>query len=231
MRSPRPGPWWMPRACGPKKGGSLTGPSPVDRDRPGLKIHVLSDRNGFPPAVTVSAANTNDNQALKPLVRAVPAIRSRRGPRRRKPTNLHADKAYDSAEIRSRLHKRAIAPRIARKGIESSELLGLVYRLSPPDHPLRTQGLPFRSLPHPRSSHHLLQEASLMRHAPSQPHPRIPPLASENTSGKSPKKAVASATLPRPAQGIAIATVAIKVHAITPTRRANDTGPGGSLKR
>jgi transposase len=75
-------------------------------------------------AVAVSAANTNDNQALKPLVRAVPAIRSRRGPRRRKPDKLHADKAYDSAEIRSWLRERGIVPRIARKGIESSERLG-----------------------------------------------------------------------------------------------------------
>ncbi len=76
--------------------------------------------------MAISAANTNDNQALKPLVRAVPAIRSRRGPRRRKPDKLHADKAYDSAETRSWLRKRGIVPRIARKGIESKERLGRV---------------------------------------------------------------------------------------------------------
>lgn len=74
--------------------------------------------------MAVSAANTNDNQALKPLVRAIPATRSRRGPRRRKPVKLHADKAYDSTEIRSWLRQRGIVPRIARKGIESSERLG-----------------------------------------------------------------------------------------------------------
>jgi len=104
----------------------MTGPSPVDRGKPGSKIHVLSDREGLPLAVAVSAANTNDNQALKPLVRAVPAIRSRRGPRRRKPVKLHADKAYDSAEARAWLRGRGIVPRIARKGIESSERLGRV---------------------------------------------------------------------------------------------------------
>ena len=104
----------------------MTGPSPVDRGKPGSKIHALSDRNGLPLAVAISAANTNDNQALKPLVRAVPAIRSRRGPRRRKPAKLHADKAYDSAETRSWLRKRGITPRIARKGIESKERLGRV---------------------------------------------------------------------------------------------------------
>ncbi len=96
----------------------------MDRGKPGSKIHALSDRNGLPLSVAISAANTNDNQALKPLVRAIPAIRSRRGPRRRKPNKLHADKAYDSAAIRAWLRERAIVPRIARKGIESNERLG-----------------------------------------------------------------------------------------------------------
>ena len=70
------------------KRGSLTGPSPVDRGKPGSKIHVLSDRVGIPLSVAVSAANTNDAHTLKPLVMAIPAIKSRRGPRRRKPTNF-----------------------------------------------------------------------------------------------------------------------------------------------
>jgi hypothetical protein len=37
---------------------------------------------------------------------------------------LHADKAYDIAELRTWLRGRSIVPRIARKGIESSEKLG-----------------------------------------------------------------------------------------------------------
>lgn len=31
-----------------KKGGGHTGPSPVDRGKPGSKMHVLSDANGLP---------------------------------------------------------------------------------------------------------------------------------------------------------------------------------------
>ncbi|MFX0574363.1 IS5 family transposase [Nocardia nepalensis] len=106
------------------KKGSMTGPSPVDRGKSGSKIHVLSDRAGIPLSVGISAANTNDAEALKPLVKALPAIRSRRGPRRRKPGKLHADKAYDTADLRRWVRDRAIAVRIARKGIESSERLG-----------------------------------------------------------------------------------------------------------
>jgi IS5 family transposase len=37
---------------------------------------------------------------------------------------LHADKAYDSAEKRKALRQQGITPRIARRGIESSERLG-----------------------------------------------------------------------------------------------------------
>ena len=102
----------------------MTGPSPVDRGKPGSKVHVLSERMGLPLSVAVSAANTNDAYALKPLVMAVPAIRSRRGPRRRKPDKLHGDKAYDQAELRAWVRGRGIRVRIARKGVESSQKLG-----------------------------------------------------------------------------------------------------------
>jgi transposase len=78
------------------KGGSLTGPNPVDRGRTGSKLHVLSDANGLPLLVGVSAAHTHDSHALQPMIQGLPAIRSRRGPRRRKPARLRADKAYDS---------------------------------------------------------------------------------------------------------------------------------------
>jgi transposase len=96
----------------------------VDRGKPGSKIHVVSEGGGLPLVVGVSAANTHDSYALKPLVKAIPAIRSRRGPRRRKPDKLHADKAYDHAELRAWVRRRGIRVRIARKGVETSEKLG-----------------------------------------------------------------------------------------------------------
>jgi len=96
----------------------------VDRGKPGSKIHVLSERAGVPLSVAVSAANTNDAAALKPLVMAIPAVKSRRGPRRRKPGKLHADKAYDHTNLRTWVAQQGIGVRIARKGIETSEKLG-----------------------------------------------------------------------------------------------------------
>jgi hypothetical protein len=107
-----------------EKRGSLTGPNPVDRGKPGSKLHILSEAQGIPLIVGVSAANTHDSQALKPLVLGLPAIRSRRGPRRRRPSKLRGDKAYHSADHLSWLRERGIVPRIARPGIETSTRLG-----------------------------------------------------------------------------------------------------------
>ncbi|GHC84790.1 hypothetical protein GCM10007079_27140 [Nocardiopsis terrae] len=59
-----------------------------------------------------------------PVVRGVPAVRSRRGPRRRRPAKLHGDKAYHSRDRRRWLHERQVGVRIARPGIESSQRLG-----------------------------------------------------------------------------------------------------------
>ncbi|WP_436319785.1 IS5 family transposase [Streptomyces syringium] len=104
--------------------GDLTGPNPVDRGKFGSKIHLITERTGLPLSVGISGANLHDSQALEPLVRGIPPIRSRRGPRRRRPAKLHADKAHDDRDLRQWLRSRPITPRIARKGIESSERLG-----------------------------------------------------------------------------------------------------------
>jgi len=87
---------------------------------------VLTDRSGLPRAVAVSAAHTHDSLALIPLVQAVPAIRSRHGPRRRRPTRPRCTRAlgYDDEHLRDWLRWRGITPRIARRGIETSEKLG-----------------------------------------------------------------------------------------------------------
>lgn len=57
-------------------------------------------------------------------MKGIPPIRSRRGPRRRRPAKLHADKGYDYDHLRRWLRERQIAHRIARKGVESSQRLG-----------------------------------------------------------------------------------------------------------
>ncbi|MFJ1958260.1 hypothetical protein ACIOGT_16835 [Streptomyces microflavus] len=46
-RSACPGRSWIPRTCA-LEGAELAGPSPVGRDRPGSRMHVLSDAYGLP---------------------------------------------------------------------------------------------------------------------------------------------------------------------------------------
>jgi transposase len=106
------------------KGGGLMGPNPVDRGKKGSKIHLITERTGPPISIGISAANTHDSQGLEPFVRGIPPIRSRRGPRRRQPAKLHADKGYDYDHLRRRLRSRNISPRIAHKGVEPSQRLG-----------------------------------------------------------------------------------------------------------
>ena len=78
-------------------------------------------------AVGLSAANTHDSMLLEAMVDAVPAIRGpcgRLGRPRKRPTKLHCDKGYDYPRCRRALRRRGITPRIARRGIESSQRLG-----------------------------------------------------------------------------------------------------------
>ena len=85
------------------------------------------DRNGIPLAVRLSPANAHDSTFLVPLIDAIPPIigpRGKPGRPRKRPAKLHADKAYDSSELRRALRARGITPRIARRGIDSSKRLG-----------------------------------------------------------------------------------------------------------
>ncbi|NJP35493.1 IS5 family transposase [Micromonospora thermarum] len=107
-----------------EKGGDLTGPSPVDRGKPGSKIHAMSERGGLPLVTAVSAANTPDAAMLLPLLDGMPAVSGRRGRPRRRPDKLHADKAYDHRSLRAQIRRRGITLRIARKKVESSQRLG-----------------------------------------------------------------------------------------------------------
>ncbi|MQW11597.1 hypothetical protein GHK51_14895 [Sinorhizobium meliloti] len=57
------------------------------------------------------------------MVDAVHPLHQRRGRPRKRPEKLHADQGYDFDRCRRDLRKRAIAPRIARRGIDRSEHL------------------------------------------------------------------------------------------------------------
>ncbi|MGN6485670.1 MAG: IS5 family transposase [Thermomicrobiales bacterium] len=107
-----------------KPGGDATGPNPTDRARPGTKRHLIVDRQGIPLAVLLTGANRYDSIVFEAMIDAIPPIRTPSGHRRKRPTKVHADKAYAIPRCRRFLHRRRIAVRIARRGVESSEQLG-----------------------------------------------------------------------------------------------------------
>jgi transposase len=100
------------------------GANPVDRGKPGSKLHLVCDGGGLPLTAAVTAANTADTTVFAAVLDDVPPIRTPSGRRRRRPAKVDADKGYDSRANRAWLRRRGIIPRIARRGIESSVRLG-----------------------------------------------------------------------------------------------------------
>jgi IS5 family transposase len=82
------------------------------------------DRNGLPLGLVVSGANVHNSKVLAQALDAVPAVRQPRGRPRQRPAKLHADKGYDFPRCRRNLRRRGIIPRIARRGVDTSQRLG-----------------------------------------------------------------------------------------------------------
>src|SRR5213080_5441363 len=97
----------QPRAG--EKGGSETGPSPVDRARTGSKHHLLVDATGIPLAWKLTGGNRHDVTQLIPLLERVPPVRGKVGRPRRRPDRVTADRGYDHDKYRVQLRERGIA--------------------------------------------------------------------------------------------------------------------------
>jgi transposase len=87
---------------------------------------LVADGHGTPLGVALGGANRHDGKMLAATLDAVPPVRRRRRPGRprRRPDKLHADKGYDHPFCRRDCRGRGIVPRLARRGIESSDRLG-----------------------------------------------------------------------------------------------------------
>jgi hypothetical protein len=72
------------------------GANPVDRAKPGSKLHLAVDDGGLPLSLLVTGANTNDSIVFEALLDDLPPVRTPAGQRRRRPDKCHADKAYDN---------------------------------------------------------------------------------------------------------------------------------------
>ena len=105
-------------------GGEETGPSPVDRSKPGSKHHVITDAHGLPLASSVTAANVNDITEMAPLFNAIPPVAGKVGRPKKKPDALQGDLAYDSEPHRQGLRELGIEPILPEKEIDDQAGLG-----------------------------------------------------------------------------------------------------------
>ena len=104
--------------------GALTGPSPVDRGRPGTKHHLICDAAGVPLLATHTGGHRNDVTQLLPLVDGIGAISGKRGRPRQRPDQVVADRGYDHDRYRRALWARGVKPTIARRGSQHGSGLG-----------------------------------------------------------------------------------------------------------
>jgi transposase len=114
----------MARALG---GGEDTGPNPTDRGKLGSKHHVMTDAQGLPLNVTVTAANVPEVNEVLDLVDSAPEVVTAEGEPRQNPDELYGDRAYDSEPHREQMRQRDIDPHFARRRTPHGSGLG-VYR-------------------------------------------------------------------------------------------------------
>ena len=81
----------------------------------------------LPLAFTLTAGNRNDITQLLALLDAIKPVHGKRGRPRKRPSQLLADRGYDSDRHRRELWRRGIKPQIARRETEHGSGLG-VYR-------------------------------------------------------------------------------------------------------
>ncbi|MFF3260286.1 IS5 family transposase [Streptomyces sp. NPDC002932] len=121
---------WFPggdrlQPCAGRLARPKSGPSPVDRARPGSEHHVLVDGQGIPLAVALTGGNRNDVTQLLPLLAKVPSVAGLVGRPRRRPYVVLGDRGYDRDKYRRLVWALGIRPVIARRGIPHGSGLGV----------------------------------------------------------------------------------------------------------
>ena len=93
-------------------GGEATGPSPVDRGKPGTKHTLLVDRNGVPLVIRTARAGKSDHAELLPALLDFPKVGGRPGRPKELPDELYGDRGYGSAAARAVLRWLGVEPHL-----------------------------------------------------------------------------------------------------------------------
>lgn len=107
-------------------GGEQTGPSPVDRRKPGTKHTLLVDKHGVPLEIHTAGANASDHKQIIPLVLDFPPVGGRPGRPKELPEDLYADRGYDGEATRWLLRWLGIEPHIGKRKSAHGSGLGKV---------------------------------------------------------------------------------------------------------
>ena len=110
-------------------GGGATGPSPVDRRRPGTTPTLVASKSGVPLAIRTAGADASDHRQVLPVVLDFPRVKGRPGRPKGPPNDLYAGRGYDSEGARASLRWLGIEPHIAKRGEPHGSGLGKVRRV------------------------------------------------------------------------------------------------------
>ena len=86
---------------------------------------MVTDANGIPLKTKTTAANRHDSTQLIPLIDEIPPVAGKPGRPRKRPGEVHADRAYDSDPHRQELRERHIEPNLARRNEDHGSGLGI----------------------------------------------------------------------------------------------------------
>jgi transposase len=107
-------------------GGEATGPSPVDRGRPGTKHTVMVNKAGVPLVIHTAGANASDHTQFLPVILDFPKVGGVPGRPKELPDEAYADRGYDSGPLRTLLRWLGIEPHIAKRRTTHGSGLGKV---------------------------------------------------------------------------------------------------------
>ena len=96
----------------------MTGPNPTDQGKLGTKRHVLTDGQGIPLSVVITAANTHDMKAAINTLDNIVVKRPSYNINKKK-QNLCLDKGYDFQEIKDGVIKKGYLLHIRHRGERS----------------------------------------------------------------------------------------------------------------
>ena len=107
-------------------GGEATGPSPVDRRKPGSRRTVMVDEAGVPPVIRTAGANAGDHAQILPAIPGFPRVGGVPGCPEELPDEVYADRGHDSEPLRALLRRPGIGPHIAKRRTPHGSGLGKV---------------------------------------------------------------------------------------------------------